>query len=227
MSASPVDEAGVTPVELQQRLRADRRGAPYLLFRNGAGEQRVLAFGDEQTQLTIGRASGCDVCLEWDAGVSRAHARLERLGRDDWMLADDGLSRNGSIVNGERLLHRRRLNDGDVLRFGSTHIVYRAPRAQTRQGVTVVSDKGEIHLTPAQKRVLIALCRPYRDGGQFATPASNKAIAEELVLSVAAVKTQLRSLFEKFDVGPLARDEKRAQLVRRAFESGVISRVDL
>lgn len=134
MSASPVDEAGVTPVELQQRLRADRRGTPYLLFRNGAGEQRVLAFGDEQTQLTIGRASGCDVCLEWDAGVSRAHARLERLGRDDWMLADDGLSCNGSIVNGERLLHRRRLNDGASCASGArTSSTARRARRHARE----------------------------------------------------------------------------------------------
>ena len=33
---------------------------------------------------------------------------------------DDGLSRNGTFVNGERLSGRRRLTDGDTLRFGGT-----------------------------------------------------------------------------------------------------------
>ncbi len=75
--------------------------------------------------------------------------------------------------------------------------------------------------------MLLALCRPYRDGGEFATPASNSQIAKELVLSVDAVKTQMRALFEKFEVEPLARDAKRARLVHRAFETGAVSRADL
>jgi pSer/pThr/pTyr-binding forkhead associated (FHA) protein len=163
----------------------------------------------------------------WDVGVSRAHARLERFGNDDWMLVDDGISRNGSIVNGERLRQRRRLVDGDVLRFGETCIVYRAPLTETRQTVAIGAGSAEIRLSPAQRRVLVALCRPYRDGGEFAKPASNREIAGELVLSVEAIKTQLRGLFEKFEVEPLARDAKRARLVHRAFETGVISRRDL
>src|SRR6202030_2444368 len=51
--------------------------------------------------------------------------------------------------------------------------------------------------------------------------------AEELVLSVEAIKTQLRALFEKFEVEPLARDAKRARLVLRALKTAVISRADL
>jgi len=217
LSVSPIDPDGASPAELQERIRADRRGEPYLLFRDAAGAQRIVALGDERPQLTIGRVSGCDVCLDWDPGISRAHAQLARLGKQDWMLVDDGLSSNGSIVNGERLRERRRLVNGDLLRFGDTSIVYCSPPR----------DSVEIRLSPAQRRVLVALCRPYRDGDQFATPASNLEIANELVLSVEAVKTHLRALFEKFDVGPLARDAKRARLVQRAFAVGAISRRDL
>jgi pSer/pThr/pTyr-binding forkhead associated (FHA) protein len=224
---SPIDPDGVSPVELQERIRADRRADSYLLFRDAAGGQHILKLGERGSQLTVGRAPGCDVCLDWDAGVSRAHARLERFGQDDWMLVDDGISRNGSIVNGERLRQRRRLVDGDVLRFGDTCILYRAPLPETRQTVAIGAGSGEIDLSPAQRRVLVALCRPYRDGGEFATPASNRDIAEELMLSVEAIKTQLRGLFEKFEVEPLARDAKRARLVHRAFETGVISPRDL
>lgn len=227
MPVSPIDPDGVSPVELQERIREDRRGNPYLVLRGPTGAQRIVSLGDKPTQLTVGRAPSCDVCLEWDAGVSRAHARLERLGMDDWMLVDDGLSHNGSIVNGERLRQRRRLADGDVLRFGHTDVVYRAPIPTSRPTVTLASGAAEIRLSPAQRRVLVALCRPYRDGGEFARPASNRAIAEELVLSVEAVKTQLRALFEKFDVEQLARDAKRARLAHRAFETGVIKHSDL
>ena len=54
------------------------------------------------------------------------HALLERL-HDEWSVVDDGGSRNGSFVNGERLSGRRRLRDADVVRVGRTLIVYRAP----------------------------------------------------------------------------------------------------
>jgi pSer/pThr/pTyr-binding forkhead associated (FHA) protein len=226
MRVSPIDPEGVSPVELQQRIGAEQRGEPYLVFRDSAGEQQIVELAGQPQDLTIGRAEGCHVCLHWDAGVSRAHARLERLGQGDWMLVDDGLSRNGSIVNGERLGQRRRLADGDVLRFGGTSVLYRAPQLDAGPTITLQSSAGEVHLTPAQRRVLVALCRPYVAGG-FASPASNRQIAEELVLSVEAVKTQLRALFEKFEIEPLARDAKRSRLVQRAFETGAITLRDL
>jgi hypothetical protein len=222
-----IDPDGPSPADLRERIRADQLGEPYLLFRGGDGKQQILSLAGQPAVLTIGRATGCDVCLAWDEGVSRAHARLERLGQTHWMLVDDGLSRNGSIVNGERLRRRRRLADRDVLTFGQTAVLYRAPARDTRLTVDLTTGTGEIHLTPAQRRVLVALCRPYRDPGQFAKPASNAEIAQELVISVDAVKTQLRALFERFEIGPLPRDAKRAQLVRRAFETGVISRAEL
>ena len=42
-----------------------------------------------------------------------------------------------------------------------------------------------------------------------------------------AVKTHLRALFEKFGVGDLPRQAKRAELVKRAFQLGAISPRDL
>jgi DNA-binding CsgD family transcriptional regulator len=226
VSTSPIDPHGSSPAELQERIAADRRGLPYLLFRDGVGTQRIVALGDER-RLTIGRAPGCEVELSWDSRVSGTHAQLERLGGSDWVLIDDGLSRNGSFVNGERLRQRHRLNDRDVLRFGGTTVVYRAPVQQITATIPETPEAQEIRISPAQRRVLVALCRPFRDDGEFATPASNQQIADELVLSVEAVKTHLRALFERFDVGELPRQSKRAELVKRAFQSGAISRRDL
>ena len=81
-------------------------------------------------------------------------------------------------------------------------------------------------LTEAERRVLAALCRPLLTGA-MAPPASNRAIAAELYISEASVKTHLRSLFAKLDVQPLPQNQKRAALARRAIESGLVSVRDL
>ena len=76
--------------------------------------------------MTIGRSLSADVVLSWDEDVSRIHTELRRMGVE-WVLVDEGLSRNGSFVNGERVEGRRLLDDGDELRFGQTLLRYRAP----------------------------------------------------------------------------------------------------
>ena len=78
------------------------------------------------TELWIGRSASAHVQLDWDEEVSALHAQLEVVG-DECTLVDEGLSRNGSFVNGERVSGRRRLRDGDMLRFGQTVVLYRAP----------------------------------------------------------------------------------------------------
>ena len=54
-------------------------------------------------------------------------------------------------------------------------------------------------------------------------PRSNRQIAEELFLSVPAVKLHLRALFDKFGVEDLPQNEKRLALVGRARASGLVS----
>jgi FHA domain/Bacterial regulatory proteins, luxR family len=222
-AASPTDPHSATPAELQERIAADRRGSPYLVYRDGGGEQRIVALTGPAERLTIGR----ELPLPWDPGVSRAHAQVERLGGNEWALVDDGLSRNGSFVNGERLRQRRRLADGDLLRFGDTLIAFRAPMGEVGETIPLGASAEPVQLSPAQRRVLLALCRPFRDEGEFATPASNQEIADELVVSVEAVKTHLRALFEKFAVGELPRQAKRGELVKRAFQTGTVSLKDI
>ena len=82
-------------------------------------------------------------------------------------------------------------------------------------------------LTPAQRKVLIALCRPLAEGTGIATPATNKEIADELVLSVEAVKAHLRGLFERFEVGDIPQNQKRVALAERAFRTGSVTPRDL
>jgi pSer/pThr/pTyr-binding forkhead associated (FHA) protein len=212
-----------TPAELQARLQAERSGVPFLVLHDGADRQVIheLAPGT----VTVGRSADCDLTLGWDREVSRLHAQLEATGAQ-WVLVDDGMSRNGSFVNGERVVGRRVLRDGDRLVFGDTPAIYRAaPRPGDSSTVVVTESPAAIHLTPTQRRILVALCRPVRDSA-FATPATNRDIAEEVHLSVDAVKAHLRSLFERFGLEDLPQNQKRARLAAVALLQGVVTARD-
>jgi pSer/pThr/pTyr-binding forkhead associated (FHA) protein len=223
LSAVPAETAR----ELKARIEAERRGSPFLVYRDAEGKQLIRELDAGRDRLTVGRSEAADVSLEFDPEVSRVHAELERLG-DDWTLADDGLSRNGSFVNGERVVGRRRLRDGDALRFGDTAALFRSPTQAGGEETVPATDRPDVsRVTDTQRRVLIGLCRPFREGSEFASPASNKQVADEVFLSVDAVKANLRTLFETFEVGDLPQNQKRVRLAELALRSGVISPRDL
>jgi predicted component of type VI protein secretion system len=197
-----------------------------LIYRDQTGTQRFVPL-DGKASLTIGRSSGCDIPLAWDDRVSRVHAGLELVG-PDWTIVDDGLSRNGTFLNGERLTGRRRLHDGDTFVLGSTSFRFR----DTSRGATKLTKVGEqlvtaASLSPTQRQIVTALCRPYKHDDPYATPASNQQIADELFLSVDAVKTHLRAMFQKFQIEDLPQNQKRVKLVERVLGLGLVSRRDL
>lgn len=220
---APVQSA----VELKAQIEAERGGLPFLVFRDGAGEQQIFPLSEELERVTVGRASSSDIWVDWDTEVSRLHAELERIG-SDWTVSDDGLSRNGTHVNGERVVGRRRLRDGDVLRFGRTATVFRQPLEVDFTETEIASEVlDRASLSEAQRRVLIALCRPFKEATGYVTPATNQEIAAALFLSVDAVKTHLRALFAKFGIEDLPQNQKRVRLVELALKSGVVTPRDL
>lgn len=224
MPDSPLGPHRSTPEELRERIAAERRGGAFLVLRDGSGTQRLFALDGDR--LSLGRSPDCDVALTWDDEVSRLHAELVRVG-SQWLLADDGLSSNGTFVSGRRVAGRRRLRDGDLVAVGATTIAFRQP-VPAGVRTTRVSDRREIaaSVTDAQRRVLVALARPFKDN-PHAVPATNPQIAEELCLSVAAVKTHLRALFHAFGLEDLAQQEKRRQLVALAFAAGAVNEHEL
>ncbi len=220
---APVQSA----VELKAQIEAERNGSPFLVFRDGAGEQQIFTLGEDLERVTVGRASSNDIWVDWDTEVSRLHAELERIG-SDWTVSDDGLSRNGTHINSERVVGRRRLRDGDVLRFGRTATVFRQPLQADVTETEIASEVlDRASLSEAQRRVLVALCRPFKDSTGYVTPATNQEIAGELFLSVDAVKTHLRALFSKFGIEDLPQNQKRVRLVELALKSGVVTPRDL
>src|SRR5919108_1949293 len=137
MAQSPLQAHSATPAELRERIEAERRGRPFLVFRDGDGAQRLLDLAGME-RLSVGRGAGNELSLPWDTEVSRLHAELEEIA-GEWTVSDDGLSRNGTYVNGTRISGRTRLRDGDVVRVGRTAIGYRRPEANETQERTVVA----------------------------------------------------------------------------------------
>jgi pSer/pThr/pTyr-binding forkhead associated (FHA) protein len=221
--ARPDDPHVASPAELKERLAAERRGEPFLLLRDAHG-QRIAELGRGE-RFSVGRDPKMDLALD-DEQVSLLHAELQRVG-GQWTVVDDGLSRNGTFLNGERTSGRRRLRDGDELRFGETVVVFRDPGSVEAGETAAAPDAPRVELTDSQRRILLALCRPYRDGSPYATPATNKQIADEVFLSVDAVKGHLRMLFDRFGLGDVPQNRKRVKLVEVAMQRGVINIRDL
>ncbi|MEJ7876199.1 MAG: FHA domain-containing protein [Solirubrobacterales bacterium] len=213
----------LTPEQLKRRLELERAGDPFLECPGTGGE--ALHELPESGRVTIGRHEDANLTIEGDEKVSRFHAQLDRVG-DGWVVADDGLSTNGTWLKGARIAGRRRLHDGDAIGIGRSVIVYRHPAEQDDRTATA-SDATAAPVTEAQRRVLVALCRPFRDGSEFGVPATNKEIASEVFLSTEAVKAHLRALFERFGVTDLPQTQKRLKLAENALRSGAVSPTEL
>jgi FHA domain/Bacterial regulatory proteins, luxR family len=210
-----------TARELKDVIEAQRAGTPFLLYRDDEGVQHLHVLDEAPGTVTIGRGDAVDVRLAWDPSVSSVHAEATRLGAH-WLVGDEGISRNGTFVNNERVNGRHRLRDGDVLRVGETALAYHEGAGEHAVGATLaLTDGGVGPITDAQRRVVVALCRPYRERERFATPATNADIAAELFLSVEAVKTHLRELYKRFGLEDLPQNQKRTRLAERALELGL------
>lgn len=210
-----------SPAELKARLEAERRGTPFVVLRDDRDRQHIVELTPERSPLTVGRQPASDIALTWDDQVSRAHAEIECIG-DVWTLADDGRSRNGSFVNGERVHGRRPLRPGDMVTIGRTTLAYVAPAPHGDDSTAPAARRSPPPISAAQRRVLVALCRPLANGG-FATPPSNRELAAALSLSVETVKFHLHALFEAFGLADVPQHQKRASLARIALEQGLIA----
>ena len=213
-----MSEPGETAPAAVRRAHADA----FLSGWTAEGGPRSWHLPQDRDVATVGRAADADVHVDGDSQVSRLHARMERVG-GQWSIVDDGLSRNGTLVNGRKVTQRVRLRDRDRITIGQTLLVFCAPD-QTGTDQTAVAEAVPLprNLTEAQLGVLRALCRPCLAGGPYTAPASNQEIARELSLSLDGVKTHLRTLFGKFGIGDLPQNQKRARLVELAIRWGLV-----
>lgn len=220
---SPLKGHALSAAERKRAIEAARRERPFLAWRAGDGGLRIEILDDERPR-TIGRRPGMDLVID-DPRVSGLHACLECHGRE-WSIVDDGLSRNGTFVNGSPILTRARLADGHLIRVGDTIVAFSAPDRPTFEATVPADDHSPIvTLTRQQRSVLVALCRPLlRDDAPAHLAATNEEIAAELHLSVGAVKMHMRNLFAKFGLQGLRQNEKRLRLAAEAVEAGIVRR---
>jgi pSer/pThr/pTyr-binding forkhead associated (FHA) protein len=179
-------------------------------------------FSLEAVRTTVGKAAQNDVALEHDPTASHLHAILERFPAG-WCVTDLGSS-NGTWVNGERIWSSHRLRHGDEIRVGQTRLIFRD--ALSAGGAETEADDAPPNLTTRERDVLIALCRPLLDRDMFTEPASTGAIADELVVTQAAVKQHLANLYDKFGIGADAA-HRRARLANEALRRGAVSLAEL
>jgi FHA domain-containing protein len=181
----------------------------------GGRELRTL----DSERVTVGTLESNDVVVDAD-GVSRVHAVFERFG-EAWLIRDLG-SRNGTFVNGGRIISERALHSGDEIILGRLRLLFHAPARGTETAAIAQPPP----LTPRERDVLLALCRPLLTGDAFTEPASIRAIAAELVVSEAAVKQHLSRLYDKFDVGAHG-ERRRVRLANAAVARGAVKLGDL
>lgn len=108
---------------------------PELQILSPDGKKRVVPL--EGPRLTLGRSSVAELCYPDDAGLSRQHIAFERQG-DQWFITDLG-SKNGTVLNGNRVTGRQPLKAGDKLMAGHLILIYDSPnRAQSTEAVVFV-----------------------------------------------------------------------------------------
>lgn len=185
-----------------------------------AGPELVVLDAD---RATVGKAPSNDVVVAGDRMISRLHAAFERFSAG-WAVRDLG-SRNGTWVNGERIWAERALRHGDEIRVGKTRIVYRSDEDVAGLTATEVAQEAP-DLTRRERDVLLALCRPVLSGDVFTEPASIRQIAEELVVTEAAVKQHLLHLYDKFGVYEEG-ERRRVRLANEAVRRGAVNLTDL
>jgi DNA-binding CsgD family transcriptional regulator len=174
-------------------------------------------------RVTVGKSPSNDVVVD-DKTASRLHAVIERFG-SGWCVSDLG-SRNGTTVNGERILGQRVLRSGDELRVGATRLVFREDALDAVPGSETATQAAPPELTRREREVLLALCAPVLSGNLLAEPASIKQIAAALVIGESAVKKHLGRLYDKFG---LTADEPRrmGRLANDAIHRGAVALGDL
>jgi hypothetical protein len=101
----------------QERARpAPRKYEAYLVTAVGGIRYRL------GTVARIGRSADCDICVE-SHGVSRHHARVQRLREGGYSVEDLG-SRNGTYINQQKVTAAQRLRNGDRLRLAGAVLIF-------------------------------------------------------------------------------------------------------
>ena len=166
---------------------------------------------------TVGRGSCVDIRLR-DPSVSKLHAEIICRGSYAYV-ADLGLSRNGTRVNG-RPAARRVLEDGDVLSFGAARCRVGGLASEDIAAEVELRRQAAPELTRREIDVLTSLCQPALSDEAFVAPATAREIATDLVVTEAAVKQHLLRLYQKFRIAE--GQNRRTRLANEVVALGLV-----
>jgi pSer/pThr/pTyr-binding forkhead associated (FHA) protein len=168
-----------------------------------------VALRPEVAPLLMGRASGADIVLD-DPTVSHVHAQLSCEGRE-WVLADDGRSRSGCFVNGQRVREPCPLRDGDRVRLGNAELVFRSPRRGSRARLA--------GCPPLHRQLLLELARPLRERPR-GLPSTDTELAQRLGMTIAAARNAVRELCVWYGIAEADPWRARARLADAGLALG-------
>jgi hypothetical protein len=245
-----------TPVPRPRNSDHGLSQAPYALV-SVLGERRLLVLDHE---VSIGRGRSCDLRIAddpMDDHVSRLAATLRAL-EDCVLIRNESASKQIALrplVGTERLIGPREATTSlphpqfSVVvtgRFGTEYAIHVDVRglapARLRpgpdpKGPTTVSSPA-INLTPAQRRLLAALCEPLLTrAGPHASPATYRQIGQRVGLRPGYVRNVLKQLREQLAGQGVAamvafrvdqvHEDFRLPLAMWALHSGTITTDDL
>lgn len=213
---------------------------------------------DPGTELTVGRSSACTVRLPHDAHLSRRAASLRRLA--DCVLVAN-LSRTKPLVLRPPVGADRIVEPGaattslpfaifDIVLAGAEQTVHitvdastitPAPAGGSAPTTSTATAAAPVHITPAQHRVLVELCRPLLDrSGPEARPATYAEIAGTLRLQASYVRNVVKDIRGQLagygvpgldSAGPerptRPNEDFRLALAQWAWWSGLVTQADL
>src|SRR4051812_42809577 len=139
-------------------------------------------------EVVLGRSPSCEIPLE-DSKVSRRHAKIV-VENGQAKVTDLG-SRNGTLVNGEKIEGETIMLPGDQFQIGDSTVLFEPP---TRAALTEKERPGELSSTPLEELLPAAgsLGGLYNAGAALLSAANEAMVlrraAEELGRSVSADK---------------------------------------
>ncbi|MBI3830270.1 MAG: FHA domain-containing protein [Planctomycetes bacterium] len=121
---------------------------PQLRVKSGPQKTKVIQV-EGSSPIVIGRDATAGLQII-DKGVSREHAEVYRVG--EMVFIRDLGSRNGSFVNEEQV-EEELLREGDVIRVGSTQLVFESTKAAQERGSELQFEDGEGFKTSLELKV--------------------------------------------------------------------------
>jgi hypothetical protein len=228
MPTSPVQNDAGPPtardtheIELEDGVRAE--GRPYVRYRDGVSF-RAFSLSPSASPVDIGRTDACPVRIQSDPLVSRRHAQL--VFGAGWWSIEDAESHNGTFIGDKPLLGETLLKDGACFRVGDTLLSVHLPASgPDRTAPEEHSEPRLLDPTPVQRRILVALARPWLAGHELPVAPSDADLAHTLDCDVESITSAVADLCEQ--AGLPSEVDQRSGLIALAMHERTVTPDDL